>query len=301
MNTIREHPSPEMPRRVLLRRQSSTKREQLEIKVHVSVVSDETEPSRPYSQSVSFRLNSTPSSSPVKEINPRFKSELYYNPRLKEKITQFEPKLHVDLSCYCLVDDDLAMIVKQIILEKKCTELWLYRNKLTSNGMPLLASSLINNTTLKSLDLSFNRIGDLGVCALADVLLPAHHSSLRILYLSHAGVSDDGAKHLAELLKTNMTLAELWLSDNEIGDGGVQSLAQVLACQNKTLKFLSLSMNSSVTDSSIDALLLMFEQNRTLKSFWLTDCSLTEAGKTKLREKSDGKKPIEHGPATFQY
>ena len=277
------------------------KREQLEIKVHRTLVSDEAEPARPCTQSVLFRLNSTPSPSPVGEIIPRFKSELYYNPRLKEKITQFEPKLHVDLSCCCLVDDDLAMIVKQIILEKKCTELWLYRNKLTTNGMPLLASSLIDNSTLKCLDLSFNRIGDLGVLTLADIPLPAHHSSLTILYLSHAGVSDDGAKHLSEMLKSNVTLVELWLSDNEIGDGGVQSLAQVLACQNTTLKFLSLSMNSSVTDSSIDALLLMFAKNRTLKSFWLTDCGLTEAGKAKLREKSAGKKPIEHGPATFQY
>jgi len=148
---------------------------------------------------------------------------------------------------------------------------------------------LTNNSTLTSLDLSFNQISDLGVRSLTQVLLPNQNSSLKILYLSKNGISDDGAKYLSEMLQTNQTLTELWLSNNEIGNRGVKQLANVLAKYNKTLKLLSLSTNIFITDLSIDYLIEMIEQNQTLKNIWINDCNLTEQGKIKLREKANQK------------
>ncbi|CAF3935901.1 unnamed protein product, partial [Rotaria sordida] len=47
------------------------------------------------------------------------------------------------------------------------------------------------------------------------------------------------------MLKTNMTLAVLGISNNFIGDRGVQMLANTLTHHNNSLEELSLSGNSS--------------------------------------------------------
>jgi Ran GTPase-activating protein (RanGAP) involved in mRNA processing and transport len=125
---------------------------------------------------------------------------------------------------------------------------------------------------------------------LSEVLLPKQNSSLHILYLSKNMISDNGIKYLSEMLQTNETLKELWLSHNEISNEGVKQLANVLAYKNKTLKFLSLSMNKFMTDLSINYLIEMLEHNQILKKFWMKDCNLTEQGKIKLHQIVDKKK-----------
>jgi hypothetical protein len=278
-----------------LKQNSPIKRVQLIVKVNNSLILNDFVPTYPYSQSISFRLKpiipTLPSSSsaPNEIKTQNIKTEIYHNPKLQEKINQYKPRLHVDLSYCYLIDRDIPMIVNQVIINRKCTELWLYGNKITSQGLSILASSLTNNSTLTSLDLSFNQISDLGVRSLTQVLLPDQNSSLKILYLSKNGISDDGAKYLSEMLQTNQTLTELWLSNNEIGNRGVKQIANVLAKYNKTLKLLSLSTNIFITDLSIDYLIEMIEQNQTLKNIWINDCNLTEQGKMKLREKANQK------------
>ncbi|CAF2220004.1 unnamed protein product [Rotaria magnacalcarata] len=226
----------------------------------------------------------------VAPANKNFKSEFYYNPKLQEKISRFEPKLHVDLSYCYLIDQDISMIVSQIIVAKKCTELWLYGNKITSKGVSILAKSLINNSTLQSLDLSFNQIYDVGVFELTRALSSNQKSSLMFLYLSKNGIGNDGASYLSEMLKTNQSLKELWLSNNEVGNEGVKKLAGALAYHDKKLKFLSLSMNIFITDLCIDSLIEMLKHNQTLKELWIEDCNLTEEGKMRLQETVDRKK-----------
>jgi len=277
-----------------LERKSSIKKVQLEIKINITLKLNDVVPTFPYSQSIKFHLNHLPpssSSSSSKAIeNKNITSEIYFNPKLAEKLIQFKPKLHVDLSYFYLIDPDIKIITNQIIINKKCTELWLYGNNITSKGASILASSLINNSTLKCLDLSFNQISDLGVRSLTEALLPNQNCSLQILYLSKNMISDDGIKYLSEMLRTNHTLTDLWLSNNEIGNEGIKQLANVLAYHNKTLKFLSLSMNIFITDLCIDYLIEMFKYNQTLKIFWMTDCNLTEQGKMKLHKIADQKK-----------
>ncbi|CAF2408592.1 unnamed protein product [Rotaria sp. Silwood2] len=250
----------------------------------------------PHSQSISFRLKpATPTLPLLPEDNNNnkiFKSEIYFNPTLNEKINLLEPKLHADLSYCYLTDADMSIVINDIIIDKKCTELWLHGNNITSRGAAILSSSLINNSKLKSLDLSFNSISDTGVYSLSQALLPNKNSSLKILYLSKNNISNDGVIYLSEMLKTNYTLKELWLSHNGIDDEGVKKLAHVLAYYNKTLKTLSLSMNMLITNASIDYLIEMFEHNRTLKHIWIKDCNLSEQGKMKLRQKANQKRNL---------
>jgi len=276
-----------------LEQKPSIKKVQLTIKINITFKLIDVVPTFPFSQTITFRLNPRRSSPSRNEIeNKNLTSKIYFNPKLAEKINQFKPKLHVDLSYCFLTDSDLSIITNQLIIEKKCTELWLYGNNITSKGITILASSLINNSTLKSLDLSFNQISNLGVRLLSEVLIPNQYCSLKILYLSKNMISDDGIKYLSSMLEINQTLTDLWLSNNEISNEGIKQLANALIYHNKTLKFLSISMNLFITDLCIDYLIEIFEHNQTLKILWITDCNLTEQGKIKLQQIADQKKKL---------
>lgn len=263
-----------------------SKREQLDIKVNISPLIEEKSASQCFTRSIAFRLNSPPPmvSTITTVVDPTpFKSEVYYNGQLVKKITQLAPKLHVDLSNWHLVDQDIPMIIKDIINARKCTELWLYNNELTALGVSMLALGLMNNKALTSLDLSFNKITDFGVWSLTQVFHPDRCSSIRILYLSKTGITNQGVVYLAEMLKTNQSITELWLSNNEIGNEGVESLASVLADENRTLKFLSLSTNRLITDQCLDAVISILDKNSTLKKLWIKDCQLMNEGKERLK------------------
>jgi hypothetical protein len=285
--TQRPHSTEAVPRRTIVNPFVSIKaKEPLEVKVSCSPINDNSDGSSRFSRSISFRLNSTPStpSTPTRnEIEQSFKSEIYWNCNLANQIARLPTKVHVDLSHWHLIDQDIPLIIKEIIVDRQCAELWLYDNQLTSHGASLLALGLINNTTLKSIDLSFNQISDLGVWALTQMLLPSRYSSITILYLTKNGITDQGAKYLADILTTNQTLAELWLSNNQISNYGVKSLAQAMATRNRTLKFLSLSMNPLITDQCIDVLMDMLAKTSTLKKLWMKDCNLNETAKSQLR------------------
>jgi len=243
----------------------------------------------PFSKTISVQINSTVPKTTTKS----FISEIYYNPRLEQRIQSIEPNSPVDLSYWNLIDQDIPIITKQIIINKQCTELCLYGNKITSQGALILALKLSNNSTLKSLDLSYNHITDGGVHAISDILVPNHYSSLKILILNKNGISNDGIQYLSDMLQTNTTLRELSLSNNEISDEGVKKLTNVLIHHNRTLKVLILSFNIFITDLSIDYLLQMFQRNQTLKRLSINNCNLSETGKMKLQEIADRKKKFE--------
>jgi Ran GTPase-activating protein (RanGAP) involved in mRNA processing and transport len=221
--------------------------------------------------------------------NNNFISEIYYNPRLEGKIALIEPYSRVDFSYWNLIDQDMSIITKKIIINKQCTELCLCGNKITSEGTLILALKLFNNSTLNTLDLSYNSIGDDGVYSLSQMLLPNHYSSLKILSLNKNGISNDGVAYLAAMLQTNQTLTELSLSDNEIGNEGVKQLANVLTYRNRTLEVLVLSFNIFITDLCLDYLLRMLDNNQALEKFSMNDCNLSYEGKMELREEAERK------------
>lgn len=228
-----------------------------------------------FSRSISFHLN-------------RETGKVYSNPKLSEKIRQIVPKLHVDLSNWSLIDDDVPMIVDELIEKKKCNELWLNENKLTDRAGAFLALALSNNPDLNILDLSSNPIGDLGVWSLSKVLKAPNFIGLKILFLRQSKISDVGAAYLSEMLKTNRTIKELWLSDNDISFQGFSKLIEVLTKENRTLAFLSLSRNFDLNDSIVEPILRLFESNRTIRKLSIQDCRLTENGKQILRTNLNG-------------
>ncbi|KAG0064941.1 hypothetical protein BGZ89_008736 [Linnemannia elongata] len=101
--------------------------------------------------------------------------------------------------------------------------------------------NIVANSTLTSLDLRNNLIGDNGAQALAEALKT--NSTLTTLKLWSNSIGPDGARALSEALKTNSTLTTLDLLDNSIGDHGAQAFSEALKA-NSTLTILNLKGNS---------------------------------------------------------
>ena len=99
-----------------------------------------------------------------------------------------------------------------------------------------LADLLSKNTALKTLELSYNQIGPVGLEALAQSL---KNTSLKKINFAFNHLGDRGAKALAQVLNETQ-LAECCLADNQIGDQGVVLLSEALKV-NSTLTKLDLS------------------------------------------------------------
>jgi Ran GTPase-activating protein (RanGAP) involved in mRNA processing and transport len=206
----------------------------------------------------------------------------YNNIELEEQIAKFEPQSGMNFSFQRLIDQDMQILVEHAIIKKQCTGLELWGNEITSQGVSILANVLHNNTTLKELRLSDNHVSDSGIQHLARIL-SINSSNLKGLDLDSNSITDEGAQYLSEMLKMNSRLTYLRLSKNKIGNQGVQLLANALAQHSTSLKELSLSMNCSMSDSTVDSLVNMLKQNLSLKKLDIHGCKLSWTGTTKLR------------------
>jgi len=117
-----------------------------------------------------------------------------------------------------------------------------------------LRELLSDTTQLKRLELSrHGGLGDDELEVLAEGL--ASNSSLTdgVLDLSDNNIGDRGVQALASSLASNGILRELRLSNKNIGDKGVESLAESLA-HNRALRVLSISRNTAVTETGVRAI-----------------------------------------------
>lgn len=151
------------------------------------------------------------------------------------------------------------------------------------DGMILLASGLVTPQSLKSLDLSRNNIGDVGLKALyvrlsnstnnlewlnlsengpfsaiglrcfSHVILKA--LNLKELNLVDSSINDEGLTLLAGGLRKHPTLARLDLSCNEISSEGLQALA---AAEISSLRRLGLARNA-INDEALEMLVAGIE------------------------------------------
>jgi hypothetical protein len=207
---------------------------------------------------------------------------------LEELINEYQLSSAIYLWARELTDHDIELVVKKAIIGKRCTQLSLWGNEITSTGALILADALRNNTTVEQLYLSNNYIADIGVNSLTEVL-SNHNSTLKILDLGTNGITDVGAQYLAEMLKCNATLTVLALSGNKISDRGMQFLAHALAYYNTSLEELYMLGSIFVCNSTIDALADMLLQNQSLKKLYLNNCNLSVSETERLQEIANSK------------
>ncbi len=99
-----------------------------------------------------------------------------------------------------------------------------------------LAPHLANNTWINFLDLSYQKIGNVGVRALAGAL--SKNTTLEGLNLNNNEFGDEGLLPLAEALKQNHSLKHLSLQFNRFTDEGLKVLAAALADNSIRLESL---------------------------------------------------------------
>ena len=119
-------------------------------------------------------------------------------------------------------------------------QLWLGSNQLSSAGAIFILNSLVNLSTLKALDLSFNNIG----CQSADSVATVIQCNPMLQYLGLDGndLMDTGVTIICHALKCITKLRVLSFSSNGITNDAAEAITNVIS-SNNCLEDLSLGNN----------------------------------------------------------
>uniref|UniRef100_A0A8C1E405 NACHT domain-containing protein n=1 Tax=Cyprinus carpio carpio TaxID=630221 RepID=A0A8C1E405_CYPCA len=123
---------------------------------------------------------------------------------------------------------------------------------LTDKSCPALATVLGSDSNLKELNMNNNNLQDLGVKLLCTGLKDIN-CKLDILRLRDCGLTEESCSALATVLRSNSSLKELDMSNNNLQDSGVKKLQKGLENTKCTLEKLRLS-DCSITEEGYKAL-----------------------------------------------
>ena len=142
----------------------------------------------------------------------------------------------------------------------------LCKQHLGALGCRLVTDALADNTTISSLLLGTDGIGDGGAADVARLV--ERNSHLEIVYLGCNFIGETGAARLAESLAHNTSVTGLWLKRNLLGAEGIRHIAIMLKT-NTTLRALDL-VNTEPGEAGLSALLdVLIHENRTLERLYL--------------------------------
>ncbi|CAM4659104.1 unnamed protein product [Leuciscus chuanchicus] len=131
---------------------------------------------------------------------------------------------------------------------------------ITEEGYKALASALRSNPShLIELDLRGNDPGQSGVKELDD-LLQDQNCQLKTLRLRNCGLTEESCSALATVLRSNSSLKELDMSNNNLQDSGVKKLQNALENTNCTLERLRFS-DCRITEEGYKALASALRSN----------------------------------------
>ncbi|KAL0229348.1 hypothetical protein GEMRC1_013966 [Eukaryota sp. GEM-RC1] len=140
--------------------------------------------------------------------------------------------------------------------------------------------SNVFSPSITMLDLRCNRIGSEGARALAEALKV--NSTIIEIYLDKNSIGPEGARALAEALKVNSTIIEIYLDKNSIGPEGARALGEALKV-NSTITHISLFANS-IGSEGARALAEALKVNSTVAEIYLDENSIGPEGARALAE-----------------
>ena len=161
-------------------------------------------------------------------------------------------------------------------------ELWLRDLGLGPAGARAMAGLLERNSRVpvNTIDLSFNRIGDLGAVALARTI--KIQKAVTSIDLRDNNIGDAGAVAFADALDFNTTVQEINLSENNIGDEGAVALANAIKA-NRNVQQIHLSKNN-IGDAGAVALAYAMKINRTVQQIHLSNKMIGDDGAVALAD-----------------
>jgi len=131
--------------------------------------------------------------------------------------------------------------IKQVLMKGNLESIALHRNEFDSSGWKEICEGLMQNETVKKLEVSANELGEEECKYLVQIL--EHNSTLQELYLCENNLTRAGLNIICLALSTNEVMRKLTIRENGINDEGCSIIAKMLL-QNHTLSVLSLENNS---------------------------------------------------------
>ncbi|XP_066501480.1 protein NLRC5-like isoform X2 [Hoplias malabaricus] len=191
----------------------------------------------------------------------------------------------LDLSENTLGDSGLKQLCT-FIKNPECKLQRLLLKKCSIRDTTALTSALTSNLShLRELDLSENTLGDSGLKQLC-TFIKNPERKLQKLLLQSSSITEGGCAALSKALCLNPShLEELDLSDNRVGDSGVQQLCSLLTNQNFKPRAFRLR-NCSVTEGGYTALASALKSNISSQLIEL-DLSGNDPGDKGLRALTD--------------
>ena len=148
------------------------------------------------------------------------------------------------------------------------------------NGVPFIAFGLCINRTIFTLDISNNRIDDLGAQEIARALY--ENTTLQTLNISYNIIQVDGAKSIAGALHANKALQHLDISNNNMHVEGAKVIAEAFY-ENRTLQTLNISYNI-VQFHGVKAIAGALHKNRTLQNLNISNNNIHVEGAKVIAE-----------------
>ena len=131
------------------------------------------------------------------------------------------------------------------------------------------------------LNISINKIGDHGIAYIATAL-QMNTCTLRKLDISKCGITDEGVESLAKALVVNSSLQELNVRENEIGDNGIDHIANTsLQTDTCSIKVLNISQ-CSISDEGAKSLAKALAVNRSLQELNISANKIHDIGLTRI-------------------
>ena len=144
--------------------------------------------------------------------------------------------------------DGVLFIAFSLCINRTIFTLDISNNKISDLGAQEIAKALHENITLQTLNISYNIIQFHGVKAIAGAL--HNNRTLQNLDISNNNTHAEGAKVIAEALYENRTLQKLDFSNNNIHDDGAIAISECIK-NNSALQQLVISGNNISVEGAI--------------------------------------------------
>jgi hypothetical protein len=158
-----------------------------------------------------------------------------------------------------------------------------FKNELiTEKSAKLIAEKIRQNVALEILQFCNNGLKDEVLHHIIQAIVD--RSCLKV-FISDNNITDIGVKSIADILSSAPNvISQLHLDKNRITAQGVKLIVQAISgSSNSGLKTLSFTGNLLIKDECIDDIIHFLNEKRTLKSLYLDKCDLSEDGKERLR------------------
>ncbi|KAG0241831.1 hypothetical protein BGX31_000845 [Mortierella sp. GBA43] len=163
-----------------------------------------------------------------------------------------------------------SAIATALASNQHLTHLYIPHNNIGEQGLTEICRNLKNNNSLVGLDLEHNHIGHgqsvVGMKSLAEVLM--NNKSLREINLSYNLLSSEGVEELMKGVAANSTLESLILTNCGISTQGAISVAEILPSATG-LQNMGLTSNLDIAVEGYWRLATSLSKNRSMKGIQL--------------------------------